>query len=125
MKCKEGFCLSEEMSVIYTDLGRQMMILDIGAPLSMAGVLWIMQYLREFDLTIYEMKTKACDQVFKFGPSRRNISMSLIELLQIVTRIDGREDVLKVYTYLVDVEVLFLCGKRELELWNFKKDGKG
>ena len=51
--------------------------------------------------------------------------MSLIELLQIVTRIDGREDVLKVYTYLVDVEVLFLCGKRELELWNFKKDGKG
>ena len=50
--CKEGFSLSEELLVNYIDLGRQMMILDIGAPLSMAGVLWIMQYLREFDLTI-------------------------------------------------------------------------
>ena len=33
----------EEMKIIYTykDLRRQMMILDIGAPVSLAGVSWI------------------------------------------------------------------------------------
>ena len=34
------------------------------------------------------------------------------------------EDVLVVQTYLVDVEVPFLCGKRTLEMWNFKIDGR-
>ena len=37
-------------------------------------------------------------------------------------RRDGREDVLKVQTYLVEADVPFLCGKRTLELWNFKID---
>ena len=32
---------------------------------------------------------------------------------------DGREDVLKVQTYLVDAEVPFLCWKQTLESWNF------
>ena len=32
---------------------------------------------------------------------------------------DGREDVLRVQTYLVDAEVPFLCGKQTLESWNF------
>ena len=36
--CKEGFRLSEELLVNYTEIGRQMMILDIGAPVSLAGV---------------------------------------------------------------------------------------
>ena len=62
------------------------------------------------------MKTMICDQVFKFGPSRRYIRKSLIELLLIVMRIDGRQDVLMVHTYLVDAEVPFLCSKGTLEL---------
>ena len=45
-------------------------------------------------------------------------------LTSYVTRLDGREDVLIVQTYLVDAEVPFLCGKRTLELWNFKIDGR-
>merc|ERR1712237_73908 len=36
----------------------------------------------------------------------------------------GREDVLVVHTYLVDAEVPLLCGKRTLELWKFRLDGK-
>ena len=36
---------------------------------------------------------------------------------------DGKEDVLVVQMYLVDVEVPFLCGKQTLEAWNFKIDG--
>ena len=46
--------------------------------------------------------------------------MTLIELPVLVTRLDGREDVLVIQTYLVDAEVPFLCGKQTLESWNFK-----
>ena len=44
----------EEMVINYTykDLGRQMMILDLGAPVSIAGTSWMKQYLAEFDLEI-------------------------------------------------------------------------
>ena len=31
------------INYMYTNLGRQMMILDIGAPLSLAGVSWMTQ----------------------------------------------------------------------------------
>ena len=39
-------------------------------------------------------------------------------------RLNGREDVLHVQTYLVDGEVPFLCGKQTLESWNFKIDSR-
>lgn len=64
----------------YTDLGRQMMILDIGAPLSLMGVSWMTQYLEEFDLNIEDMKSVSCNQPFVFGPSSRYLSKKLIEL---------------------------------------------
>ena len=102
----------------YTDLGRQMMILDIGAPVSVAGVPWMKQYLAEFDLEIENMKSVSCNQPFVFGPSKRYKSESMVELLILVTRMDGKEDVLIVQTYLVDAEVPFLCSKQTLETWN-------
>ena len=107
----------------YTDLGRQMMILDIGAPVSIAGVSWMKQYLEEFNLEIEDMKSVSCSQPFVFGPSKRYVSTSLVELPILVTRMDGKEDVLIVQTYLVDAEVPFLCGKQTLESWNFKING--
>ena len=70
------------------------------------------------------MKSVSCNQPFVFGPSKRYVSESLIELLILVTRLDGKEDVLIVQTYLVDAEVPFLCGKQTLESWNFKIDGR-
>ena len=51
------------------------------------------------------------------------MSKSLVKLPILVTRMDGKEDVLIVQTYLVDAEVPFLCGKQTLESWNFKIDG--
>ena len=115
--CEEGFRLSEELLVNYTDLGRQMMILDIGAPVSLAGVSWLTQYLKEFGLMVEEMKATECNQVFRFGPSRWYTSQTMVEIPLVVTRLDGREDVLTVQTYLVDADVPFLCGKWTLELW--------
>ena len=78
------------------------MILDIGAPVSLAGVLWMSQYLKEFGLTIGEMKYVKYSQPFVFGQSRRYLSESLIKLPVLVTRLDGKEDVLTIQTYLVD-----------------------
>ena len=57
-----------------------------------------------------------------FGPSKRYVSTSLVELPVLVTRLDGKEDVLVIQTYLVDAEVPFLYGKQTLESWNFKID---
>ena len=106
------------VNYIYTYLERQMMILDIGAPLSLAGVSWMTQYLQEFGLKIDYMKSVSCSQPFVFGPSKRYISKLLIELPILVTRMDGKEDVLVVQTYLVEQEVPFLCRKqtRDMEL---------
>ena len=72
------------------------------------------QYLAEFDLKIDDMKSVKCNQPFVFGPSKRYISTSLVELPILISRMDGKEDVLVVQTYLVDAEVPFLYGKQTL-----------
>ena len=41
-----------------------------------------------------------------------------------MTRLDGREDVLINQTYLVDVDLPFICGKQTLESWSFKIDSR-
>ena len=113
--CKE-VVVGEEMMIYYTytDMGRQLMILDIGAPVSISGIPWMTQYLTKFDLNIEDMKSVNWNQPFVFGPSKRYVSTSLIELPILITRLDGKEDVLVVQKYLVDAEVPFLCGKQTL-----------
>ena len=69
----------------YTDMGRQMMILDLRAPVSIAGVPWLEQCLEEFNLKIQDLKTVKCHQPFVFGPSCRDVSESLVELPVLVT----------------------------------------
>ena len=74
--------VGEEMMInyTYTDMGRQMMILDIGAPISITGVPWMEQYLEEFDLKIQGLKAVRCHQPFVFGPSRRYVSAGMYVL---------------------------------------------
>ena len=98
-----------------------MMILDIGAPISITGVSWMRKYLEEFDLEIRDIKSVSCHQPFVFGPSKRYVSISFVELPLLVTRLDRKEEILVIQTYLVDTEVPFLCGKQTLESWNFKR----
>ena len=73
----------------YTDLGRQMMILDFGAQLSLAGVSWMTQYLEEFSLKVEVKKSVSCNQPLVLGPSRRYVSKLLVELPILVTTLDG------------------------------------
>ena len=65
------FRVTEEFLINYMDIGRQVTILDLGAPVSLKGIQWLKQYLGEFDLTIEELKSSPCHQVFTFGPSKR------------------------------------------------------
>ena len=67
-----------------------MIILDIGAPASLAGVSWMSQFLNKFGFMIQEMKATECDQVFRFGPSRQCTSQTMVELPLVVTRLDGK-----------------------------------
>ena len=78
-----GQDLPEEMELsinyAYKDSGRQLMILDCGALVSLAGISWMEQYLQEFNLTIDQMSSTTCNQPFVFGPSRRYASTSMID----------------------------------------------
>ena len=58
-----------------------------------------------------------------FGPSRHYVSESLVELPVLVTRLDGREDVLIIQTYIIDAEVPFLCGKKTRDSLNLNIHG--
>ena len=68
------------------------------------------------------MKSTTCNQPFVFRPSKRYISKSLIKLPVLVTKLDGREDILVIHTYFVAVP--FLCGRQTLEKWYFNINGK-
>ena len=118
----EGFEMEEELLVHYTEKGKRMMILDRGAPVSLVGKKWIEEYLKEQDVEMENMKIEACNQVFRFGPSRKNVSTQMVELPMVVSAMDGREEVLRLHAYIVDAEIPFLCGKRTLEGWNAKVD---
>ena len=121
----DGYELNEEILVNYTEKGKQVMILDLGAPVSLAGKEWMDQYLKDHELEVGDMKTSECYQIFRFGPSKQYVSRTMVELPVIVRRMDGKEDVLKIFTYLVDADVPFLCGKRTMvEKWNLKIDTK-
>ena len=75
--CQE-VSVGEELTInyTYTDMGRQLMILDIGAPVSISGIPWMTQYLEEFGLQIEDMKSVQCNQPFIFEPSNRESSNS-------------------------------------------------
>ena len=68
--CSQELEVAEEMEMTinytYKDSGRQLMILDIGAPVSLAGISWMEQYLQEFGLTIEQMNSVPCNQLFVF-----------------------------------------------------------
>merc|ERR1712240_677567 len=111
----EDITVNEEILVNFTKKGKQVMILDLGAPVSVAGNEWMNQYLKDRGLEVKDLKSYDCHQIFKFGPSKQYLSKLMVDLPVIVRRLDGKEDVLKVFTYLVDADAPFLCGKRELK----------
>ena len=91
----EEVLIGEDLMINYTykDFGRQMMILYIGAPVSIYGVPWMEQYLEEFGLRIDDKKPVKCHQPFMFGRRGTYVSTTLVEVPVLVTRLEGREEV--------------------------------
>ena len=104
-----------EAQVSVTEKSNQVMILDLGAPVSVAGNKWIEQYLKDHGLELKKLNTVECYQKLTFGPSKQYISNLKIELPVLVRDLHGKEDTLKVPTYVVEADVPFLCGKSELK----------
>ena len=48
----DGYELDEEILVNYTEKGKQVMILDLGAQVSLAGNEWMAQYLKDHELEV-------------------------------------------------------------------------
>ena len=88
-----NICEAPEMLINYTymEMGHQLMILVIGAPINVVGVTWMTQYLEEFGRSIKELKSTKCLQPFLFGPSQRYISQTMMDLPILITQLDGKE----------------------------------
>ena len=64
--CGQDIPEEMELNINYTykDSGRQLMILDYRAPVSLAGISWMEQYLQEFGLTIDQMALHVTNHLF-------------------------------------------------------------
>ena len=101
------------------------MILDLGAPVSVAGTEWTNKYLNDHNLKLDKLEVHKCYQIFTFGPSKQYISKEMVKLPIILKTLDGREEVLQVFTYLVETDIPFLCGASELKSrWKSKIDNE-
>ena len=99
-----------------TQRGEHIMVLELGAPVSLAGRSWLSKYLLEFEYKIEDMVSSDCYQVLRFGGiDKKHESKIMIELPLVVTSTDGKDAVLKAYVYVIDEDVTFLVGKKTLE----------
>ena len=96
----------------------KIMILDLGALVSLAGRPWLSMHLEKFDCTIEDMVSLSCYQVFRFGKIDKSYKSILMKELPLMVRsIKGKDNVLKAKVYLIDVDVTFLYGKKTMEQW--------
>merc|ERR1712082_499914 len=107
--------MNEEAQEKGSEQNNQIMILDLGAPVSVSGRKWMEEYLERHGMTLQELNQVRCYQKMTFGPSRQYISRLKVELPVTVQDVNGKEDTLKVQTYIVKADVPFLCGKSELQ----------
>ena len=100
------------------------MVVDNGAPASLAGKSRIEQYLKRLDLEMEDLVSRPCYQQFKFGPSTRYLSEQVVNIPIYVEAVDGKKDLLLVKTYVLNADSPFLCGNNTLFSWDAKIDIK-
>ena len=72
--------MCDTYAVENTQRGEKVMILDPGAPMSLAGRPRLEKYWDDFDYNIEDMISSECYQVFRFGwINKRHVNMLLIE----------------------------------------------
>ena len=87
----QNIIIDEEIVVNFTENRKHVMILDLGAPVSVAGNEWMNKYLKDHNLGLENLEVYKCHQIFKFGPSRQYISEEMVNLPIILKTLDGRE----------------------------------
>ena len=76
--------------------GEKVMILDVGAPVSLAERSWVQKYLREFGYEIEDMVSLKCYQVFLFGGiDKKHVSTKMIELPLVIRIMTRKEEIFK------------------------------
>merc|ERR1711895_413215 len=85
---------------------KHIMILDLGAPVSVAGTEWMNRYLKDHNLKLDKLEVHKCHQIFTFGPSKQYISKEMVKLPITLKTLDGREEELQVLTYLRSLMLL-------------------
>merc|ERR1712240_172933 len=109
----------------FTENRKHIMILDLGAPVSVAGTEWMNRYLKDHNLKLDRLEIHKCHQIFTFGPSKQYTSKEMVKLPITLKTLDGREEKLQVLTYLVETDIPLLCGARELKRrWKSKIDNE-
>ena len=91
--------------------------MDSEAIISLCTRDWLKQYLANFEFEMEKMTSTDYYQVFKLGPSKSYRSKIIVEILLVFQRLDDKDDILEVQTYIVDADVRFLCGMKTPELW--------
>ena len=86
----QNISVNEEIIVNFTENRKQVMILDLGAPVSVAGIEWMNKYLKDHNLELENLEVYKCHQIFKFGPSRQYISKEMVNLPIILKTLDGK-----------------------------------
>ena len=115
--------LCDTYEVENTQRGEKVMILDPGAPVSLAWRPWLSKYLAEFGCKIKDIVSLCCPQVFKLGEiDKSHKSKLMIKLLLVVRSTKGKDDVLKAQVYVIEAEVTLLVGKKMLENWGSRLD---
>ena len=72
----------------------------------------------EFNYKIEDKVSLNSFQAFRFsGIDKKHESRMMIELLLVVTSMDGRGAVLKAYVYVIEADVTFLVRRKTLENW--------
>ena len=69
-----------------------------------------------------DMNSRKCEQVFRFGPSRKYVSKEMVRLPVMMRTVDKRILRVWIMAYVVDADVPFLIGKKTLEEWKSRLD---
>ena len=116
----------EISEVFFNDeLNEMEMIIDSGAPKSIAGMKWIEEYLKRNNFAKGQVIVKTiAKKRFKFGPSKIYECHKVYEVPLIIKgKKDGTEfNMLRVQIHAIDANVPFLCSKEQLQRWSASQD---
>jgi hypothetical protein len=97
------------------------MIIDTGCPNSIVGNKWLNEYLKKMKIKKSDLKSKKCQEKFKFGPSSEYKATEKIEIPITIKVIDKEEtfEEAKVEAFVIETEEIpLLCGKDTMRKWS-------